>query len=929
MSALRRAAALLGGLSLLTGGLAVVATSAPATADPAGTDLVISEVYGAGGNDGSNYTHDYVELYNPTSAAINVDGWSVQYRSATGTSANVTNLDGQVAPGRHYLVTMGAGAAAAVPTPDATGSANMSGAKGVVLLVPITTGVSAQGNLAGSSAVVDAVGFGTTPTTFEARTTGVALTATTSAARSATGGDLDDNEADFTEGAPTPTNSTTGGGDPEDPPTGGTFSIAEIQGTGAASPLAGQTVTTRGVVTAAYPTGDFFAFVIQTEGTGGTTDATPGASDALWAYQSSGGVGAEIGQHVEVTGVVADRFGRTQLTYDPSAGALKVLSDPFDAVIALATSYWPTESEREAHESELLDLSGQEFTVTNNYSTNQFGEIGLATGDRPLVTPTEVANPNLDPAGYQAVVADNFARGVVLDDGSSWNYVRDDTAQEAALPWLDRQTTARVGASAALSGPVVLDYGFSKWRLQPTRQVNGAQPGLVTFGDTRPDNLTPQVVGGDLRIATFNVLNYFNTTGMDFVDSGRGTCSYFTDRAGDEVTNNRCSPDGPRGAAEDEDLANQQIKIVEALNSLDASVVSLEEIENSVKLGEPRDDALAALTEALNQDAGTTRWAFVPSPPADELPAVEDQDVIRNAFIYDPSVVQLAGGSKVLVDSPAFSNARQPLAQAFKPVGTTPDDAFAVVVNHFKSKGSACTGEPNGPQGNCNQSRTNQARALAVFADEFAQERGIEQVYLTGDFNSYSQEDPMIALERAGYTALDSDTPDEWSYSFDGMSGSLDHVLANDAALAEVTGVDIWEINANEALAFEYSRFNYNVTQFYEANVFRASDHNPELVGIDVRDASEVSLTLSPDAIKQKRDTSTASVTVSGVDEPTGTVRFYVDGVQVGQRALLDGTAEIRVGPFDKGRYTVTVEYLGDDDNLPGTDTATLVVGND
>ena len=74
---------------------------------------------------------------------------------------------------------------------------------------------------------------------------------------------------------------------------------------------------------------------------------------------------------------------------------------------------------------------------------------------------------------------------------------------------------------------------------------------------------------------------------------------------------------------------------------------------------------------------------------------------------------------------------------------------------------------------------------------------------------------------------------------------------------------------------------------------------------------------------------STATVTVAGVDDQaTGTVRFLVDGEPIGQRALLDGTASIAVGPFDtKGNYTVTVEYLGDDDNLPGSDSATLRVG--
>ncbi len=915
-------------LALLATPLALVA---PAQAASSG--LIITEVYGAGGNTGADLNADYVELRNLSTSPISLDGLSLQYRSSGGGGAanGVAPLTGTVPAGEHFLVQTSAegdpdGAELGRADLVFENGVNMAGSNGTVWVASTTSPMTLPtGSVVNAANVVDLVGFGST-NTFESSPT-AALTTTMSARRTDESVDGDNNGADFAVGDQTPTACATC--EEEPPPGEGDYTIAQIQGSGTASPVAGETATTRGVVTAAYPTGDFYAFVIQTEGTGAGDDATPGASDALWVYQASGGVDAEIGQFVEVTGTVSERFGRTQLTYDPEAGPLEVLDESFDPVTPLATDWWASATEREAHESELLDVSGVGFTVSNNYSTNRFGEIGLATGDRPLVTPTEVANPNLDQPGYQAAVEENFVRGVVLDDGADWDYLNDEFSWDDAVPWIDRDTTARVGASADLTAPVILDYAFGDWRFQPTSQVIGAQPALASFGDTRPENAAPQPVGGDITVATFNVLNYFNTTGEDFVAAG-GSCSYFTDRAGEEVTTDQCTPDGPRGAADDADLGRQQAKIVTALNTLDASVVALEEIENSVKLGEPRDDALAALTQALNADAGSQRWAYAPSPAAEDLPAVEDQDVIRTAFIYDPSAVELVGGSQVLVGSPAFGNARQPLAQAFQPVGTTDQDAFAVVVNHFKSKGSACAGEPNGPQGNCNESRIRQARALDGFADEFAAERGLEQVFLTGDFNSYSQEDPMVLLKTLGWTNLPSDTADEWSYSFDGMAGSLDHVLANDAALREVTGVDVWEINANEALAFEYSRFNYNVTQFYEPNVFRASDHNPELVGIDVRDASDVSLELSPTQVKRKRGVSTATVTVTGTDDgATGTVRFLVDGTVIGQRALLDGTASIPVGPFDeKGDYTVTVEYVGDDDNLPGTDSATLRVGN-
>ncbi|WFR67302.1 hypothetical protein P9139_01465 [Curtobacterium flaccumfaciens] len=93
----------------------------------------------------------------------------------------------------------------------------------------------------------------------------------------------------------------------------------------------------------------------------------------------------------------------------------------------------------------------------------------------------------------------------------------------------------------------------------------------------------------------------------------------------------------------------------------------------------------------------------------------------------------------------------------------------------------------------------------------------------------------MKVLDDAGYTDL-GPTKDatEWSYVFDGLSGSLDHVFASKAALRTVTGVDIWNINSVESVGLEYSRYDYNVTDLYRDDVYRASDHDPILVGVDL-----------------------------------------------------------------------------------------------
>ncbi len=849
----------------------------------------------------------------------------MQYRSATGTSAQVTSLTGSVPAHGHYLVQEAAGstASAALPAPDATGNISMSGSNGVVLLAPSTTAFTATGNLAGNPGLLDMVGYGTTPTSYETAATGVALTNTTSAARTATGTDTDNNADDFSEGAPAPENS---GGVQPPPPDTTTATIAEIQGTGATSPLSGQTVQTTGVVTAAYPAGGLNGFYLQTAGTGGASDPTPGASDAVFVYLGSAATYPAVGDFVEVIGAVsefkgASDTGTTLTEVSPgTTGSVTVLPDAHDPVTALATAYPTTEADREAHEGELLAPT-DEFTVTDNYSTNQYAEIGLATGDHPLIQWTDVARPSTPEA--QVVKDDNARRAVTLDDGASINFLS--TANNRAnmnipLPWLTPSNTIRVGATATLHEPVVLDYRNSIWKFQPTHQVTDAGAAVATFEETR--EAAPAAVPGNLHLATFNVLNYFNTTGEAFVaaDPANRSCTYYTDRELNRVTDNSCTPDGPRGAAQDDDLARQQAKIVAAINSLGADIVSLEEVENSVKLGEPdRDDAISALVAALNQAAGSTRWAYAPSPAAADLPALSEQDVIRSGFIYNPDAVDLVGPSQVLVGSAAFANAREPLAQAFK-VHNAPDtQAFAVVVNHFKSKG----GDPADGSGNAdsgdgqgawNASRVAQADALAAFADEFSQSRNTDKVLLSGDFNSYTREDPMQELYDAGYTAVVSDTAGEATYSFDGMVGSLDHVLANPAALGLVAGADVWNINSVESVAFEYSRTNYNVTDFFEPNVFRASDHDPEIVGLTLAAALE---STTVDAQVPSLTYGTAAsipVTVTSGTPAGGTVTLREGGTALATAEVVDGSATLDLSgtALAPGQHDLTFDYSGD-----------------
>ncbi len=846
MSSSRQRLATALGLTVAATGLSVITLPA---AYAAPEDLVISEVYGGGGNSGATLTNDFIELYNPTAAPIDVSGWSIQWRSAgnTGAATGVTPLSGSVPAGKHYLVQQGAGTGGTtpLPTPNVTGSIAMGGTAGTAILsngtAPVDPGVN---SLAANPAVIDLVGVNSN--VWEGAGKAPAMANATSSSRNAAGADTDSNIADFTTGAPTPTNAA---GEVPDPPQEVTESIAGIQGTGATSPYAGDIATTTGVVTASYRTGGLGGFFLQTGGTGGPTDATPGASDGIFVFAPAlGAAMPAVGASVQVRGKVVEFGGLTEMTQISANVPVTVTSvAALPAVTPLATAFPTTDAEREAHEGELVQPTDS-FTVSNAYTINQYGEIGLAVGDAPLRQPTDVGRPGS--TGFQQAVTDNAARKVALDDGASIDFLDTDNDNDGVeeranmqipLPWLTPTKSIRVGAQATIDEPVVLDFRNSSWKFQPTERVEGAGDDVATFEDTRPANAQPQDVGGNVKLATFNVLNYFNTTGAAFEARG-GTCTYYGDRDNDPVANNSCNPNGPRGAAEPGDLTRQQNKIVRAINTLDADVVSLEEIENSVKLlGETnRDDAVSALVKALNTAAGSYRWAYVASPAADQLPALAEQDVIRNAFIYNPQVLAPVGASKVLVGSAAFANAREPLAQAFKRVGSTDAAAFGVIVNHFKSKGaSGATGDntdKNDGQSAFNGDRVRQATDLVTFADAFAAERKIDDVFLTGDFNAYTFEDPMQVLYDAGYAVVPSGTSGEYSYSFDGLSGSLDHVLAKTATQQEmVTGADQWEINANEPVAFQYSRFNYNPTRFFNGNdPFAASDHNPKLVGLNV-----------------------------------------------------------------------------------------------
>lgn len=804
--------------------LAVVPT---AVAAPDNSAPVINEVYGGGGNKGSIFSNDFIELYNPTAEAVSLDGWSVNYYSASGNLGGATALSGTIAPGSFYLIQQKAGAndTGALPTPDATGNLAMSGSQGSVELTDAT------------GATADLVGFGGATKVETAATP--ATSNSESAQRAIDGVDSDNNSADFIIAAPTPTSSTgTTPGQPENPEEpevpvvpGQTMTIAEIQGTGTTTPVNGQVVTTEGIVTAVYAEGGFNGYYIQTPGTGTAVKTAGDASDGIFVYVGANGTYPEIGASVTVTGKAAEYFEMTQL----GNSAFELSPTPFEAVTPLAVDTVPAGDDiRESYEGMLLQPTGA-HTVTNNYATNTFGEIALAPGNEPFYQATEIVAPGGEAIAYEA---ENVAKQITLDDGRSGNYTRGDASVPMAWLVQDGGTTTksiRTGDQVDFQAPVIFDYRYDLWKFQPTQPVTGNTTGTdlpITWEDTREAELASiDNVAGEFHIASFNVLNYFTSLGKD--EPG---CKAYTDINNNPVTANYCDV---RGAYSQEAFEDQQGKIVASINRLDADVVGLEEIENTAKVTgdiNRRDEALNTLVAELNAAAGTERWAAVESPAQ----VGTDEDYIRVAFIYDQTTVNPVGESRIFDDAAFTGTARQPLAQEFQPLDNT-KESFVGVVNHFKSKGSVANGDSDTGDGQGNNANIRVAQAQALLKHlENQDDWASKPVFILGDTNSYAKENAMTTLYGAGFTNIVEKFNAGHTYQFSGRIGSLDHALGNEAAMNYVVDAEVWDINADESIAFEYSRRLNNTADVFEAdNVFRSSDHDPIKVGFNLSDVDE------------------------------------------------------------------------------------------
>lgn len=887
--------------------LGLLSFSQHATASDNG--LVISQVYGSGGNTSAPFRNDFVELFNASGMAVSLNGFSVQYASATGTgnfaaNAIVSLPNVSLQPGQYFLVQQASGGTAGnlLPTADATGTVNMSGTNGKVALVNVTTGLACNGGSTPCSAsdlvkITDLVGFGTA--NFFEGAAASAPSSTTAIFRANNGClDTNNNSSDFSLAAPAPRNSNSplaacgtvinqpivtscpaltvhvgaggvttlsatdadgivnGASQTSVPITGvdlgslsassavgqpaslnltvasnvpaGNYTVTvrftnndaqnaictvnvsvqaaasvtriyTIQGsqlgTASVSPLNGTSVTTEGIVTAEFA--GLSGFYLQDE----TGDGNALTSDGIFVFGSSALASVSVGDKIRLTANVTEFNTVTQLV---SPSNIQVLSNNNFVVPMDITLPETTEGDLEAYEGMLVRITTP-MTVSQNYFQGRFGQVSLSANGR-MKKPTNIYRPNMTEALNLA--NENARRRITLDDGSN-------AQNPNPIPFIGLDNTLRAGDVAqTITG--VIDHGLITASSTGPRDYRIHPTATPDFSRENPRTAALDAVGGNVKVASFNVLNYF-TTFVDgsnvFGQTGQG-CSL-----GNSVAASNC-----RGANNAIEFMRQRDKIINAIVAINADAVGLMEIQNNGAT------AVQNLVDGLNAKMGANTYARVNDPAVGT-----GTDAIKVAMIYKPARLSLAGASLSDIDS---INNRPTLAQSF---ASANGEKFSVIVNHFKSK--SCSGasgvdaDQNDGQGCFNTLRQAQAtRLVSDFIPQVIAAANDTDVLVIGDLNAYGKEDPIELCSTNGFTdqiaRFNGDAG--YTYVFDGESGYLDHALANGSMATQITGVNEWHINADEPVVIDYNT-EFKPQDLYTPGPYKSSDHDPVIIGLNLQ----------------------------------------------------------------------------------------------
>lgn len=754
---------------------------------PASAQLYFSEYIEGSSNNKA------LEIYNSSNSAINLSGHKVEmYFNGSGSAGLTINLNGTIpAFGVFVLAHSSANATIQAVANQTNGSGWYNGDDAVVLKSGDT--------------VLDSIGqVGFDPGTEWG--TGLTSTADNTLRRktSITSGDtainFSFNPADEWEGYAQDTfdhlgtyqGSSNGGGNNDGGNTGGSCGesatlISSAQGSSANSALLGSNISIEGIVVADFQNANQLGgFFVQEEDA--QADANPQTSEGIYIASTSA---VAVGDRVRVSGTVAETFGLTQISSATVTVCANNQTLPTPASISLPVSSLDV---FEAIEGMSVAIP-QILTVNETYQLGRYGQVLLANGR--LQQPTNVVEPG---AAANALQAQNNLNKLMLDDASN---IQNPDPVAFPAPTLSAENTLRSGDTVAnLRGVITYDFGI--YRILPTTTPE--------FINSNPRPLAPVAdSAANLKIASFNVLNFFN---------GNGTGGGFPTA---------------RGANTAVEFSRQKAKIVSALTGLNADVIGLIEIEND---GYSNTSAIAELTTALNTATSTSAWKYI-NPGVSKI----GTDEIAVGFIYRSDKVTAIGNSAILdssVDPLFIDNKNRPaLAQSFR-VNSNRAIATAVV-NHFKSKGSDCNDlgdtDIGDGQGNCNITRTQAATALINWLNTHPTGVNDRDYLIIGDLNAYAKENPISTIINAGYTDLihvfgGSST---YSYVFDGQAGYLDHGLASNSLAPQVLFAADWHINADEPISLDYNtefKSAAQINNFYSPDAYRSSDHDPLLVSL-------------------------------------------------------------------------------------------------
>jgi uncharacterized protein len=606
--------------------------------------------------------------------------------------------------------------------------------------------------------------------------------------------------------APTPTASTV-------PPS----RISTIQGTGApiVTPF---TVNVSAIVTSLFSSDDVLSgFWVQEEDA--DADANPNTSEGIFVNcVAKCPSGLPVGALVNVIGRAEESFTTTRIDATVANGAVTILSTnnplPTPIVLSLPAGGSTGAFSTFANVEGMLVSFSTPLVVSEYFQLARFGQIVLTEISRPYSF-TSLQLPSA--AGLTAANVILATRRIILDDDN-------DDANDAISGGSDEayfypsgglSLTNKFRGGDTITGlRGVMQHAFSAWRLRPIPQLYN-----YSFVKSNPAPLSPAIVGGTLRITSFNVLNFFTT--LDTSSTG-------------------CGPTGAvacRGANSVSEFNRQRDKTVAAIVRLNPDIAGLVELQNSAT-----NTPISTLVNALNAATAPGTYTFIPT-------GLVGTDAIQVGLIYKPAVVQPINAYKILdstVDPTFIDTLNRPvLIQTFEQTSTRA--RLTVSVCHLKSKGSACSSDPDASdgQGNCAQTRKNAAIALGNYLATDPTRSNDTDHLILGDINAYVREDVIRAFESFGFRNLAPSFSGNTSYSyvFDGQLGSLDHALASPSLFSQVQGATIWHINADEIPIFDYndeildpreSSFDRetSVNALYAPDPSRSSDHDPVLIGL-------------------------------------------------------------------------------------------------